>query len=136
VPTLIIQFETGCSPESFALIGPAVKARAPSTRHQRTSLARNMKASNFATIRNDSDLFAQDKLFEKSFEEVAMKNASRYRALASLCRQQAAYKPDQSWHLLGHAERWEHLAEAELADHFKECNGDNCSNDSDKAKAA
>jgi hypothetical protein len=97
---------------------------------------KEMKASNFATIRNDSDLFAQDKLFEKSFEEVAMKNASRYRALASLCRQQAAYKPDQSWHLLGQAERWEHLAEAELADHFKECNGDNCSNDSDKAKAA
>jgi hypothetical protein len=51
-----------------------------------------------------------------------MKNASRYRALASLCRQQAAYKPAQSWHLLGQAERWEHLAEEELASYFKECN--------------
>jgi hypothetical protein len=49
-----------------------------------------------------------------------MKNASHYRALASLCRQQAAYRPDQSWQLLGQAERWEHLAEAEVADLFKE----------------
>jgi hypothetical protein len=51
-----------------------------------------------------------------------MGNASRYRALASLCRQQAAYNPAQSWHLLGQAERWEHLAEEELASHFKDCN--------------
>jgi hypothetical protein len=51
-----------------------------------------------------------------------MKNASLYRALASLCRQQAAYKPAQSWDLLGQAERWEHLAEKELASYFKECN--------------
>jgi hypothetical protein len=51
-----------------------------------------------------------------------MKNASHYRALASLCRQQAAYNPSKSWHLLGQAERWEHLAEQELASHFKECN--------------
>jgi hypothetical protein len=51
-----------------------------------------------------------------------MKNASHYRALASLCRQQAAYGPDQSWRLLGQAERWEHLVEAEVAEHFKECN--------------
>jgi hypothetical protein len=53
-----------------------------------------------------------------------MKNASHYRALASLCRQQAAYNPLQSWHLLGEAERWEHLAVQELASHFKECNAD------------
>jgi hypothetical protein len=49
-------------------------------------------------------------------------NASRYRALASLCRQQAAYNPSNSWQLLGQAERWEHLAEAEIADCFKDCN--------------
>jgi hypothetical protein len=48
--------------------------------------------------------------------EPAMKKASHYRALALLFRQQAAYKPDQSWQLLSQAERWEHLAEAELAD--------------------
>jgi hypothetical protein len=53
-----------------------------------------------------------------------MKNAAQYRALASLCRQTAAYHPDKSWHLLGQAERWEHLAEVELASHFQECNAD------------
>jgi hypothetical protein len=53
-----------------------------------------------------------------------MKNASHYRALASLCRQQAAYNPTQSWHLLGQAERWENLAQQELASHFKDCNVD------------
>lgn len=51
-----------------------------------------------------------------------MKNAGQYRALASLCRQAATYNPDKSWKLLGQAERWEHLAEAELASHFIECN--------------
>jgi hypothetical protein len=51
-----------------------------------------------------------------------VEKASRYRALASLYRQQAAYSPFNSWHLLGQAERWEHLAEAEIADHFKNCN--------------
>jgi hypothetical protein len=53
-----------------------------------------------------------------------MKNASQYRALASLCRQTAAYNPDKSWSLLSQAERWEHLAKQELASHFKECNAD------------
>ena len=48
-----------------------------------------------------------------------MENVRRYRALASLCRQQAAYRPMQSWQLLGQAERWEHLAEAELEAHFR-----------------
>lgn len=51
-----------------------------------------------------------------------MGTASRYRALASLCRQQAAYNPSNSWHLLGQAERWEHLAETEISNHFKDCN--------------
>jgi hypothetical protein len=53
-----------------------------------------------------------------------MKNAAQYRALASLCRQQAAHNPLQNWELLGQAEWWEHLAEQELASHFKECNAD------------
>ena len=50
-----------------------------------------------------------------------MDKVRRYRALGSLCRQQAAYNPDQSWHLLGQAERWEHMAEEELAAHFNAC---------------
>ena len=54
-----------------------------------------------------------------------MGNASRYRALASLCRQQAAYNPSNSWHLLGQAERWEHLAEIEIAEQFQDANAGN-----------
>lgn len=55
-------------------------------------------------------------------ENSVMENVRRYRALASLCRQQAAYRPQQSWQLLGQAERWEHLAEAELEANFRACN--------------
>jgi hypothetical protein len=51
-----------------------------------------------------------------------MKNVSRYRAMGSLCRQQAAYNPAQSWKLLAQAEHWEHLAAVEMASHFEECN--------------
>jgi hypothetical protein len=51
-----------------------------------------------------------------------MENVRRYRAMGSLCRQSAEFNPLNSWKLLGDAERWEHLAEAEIASHFKECN--------------
>ena len=51
-----------------------------------------------------------------------MQNVSRYRALASLYRQHAAHDPDKSWYLLGQAERWEYLADAEVSDHFNDCN--------------
>ena len=53
-----------------------------------------------------------------------MKAAAQDRALASLARQTAAYNPDRSWQLLGEAERWEHLAEAKLASHFVDSDGD------------
>jgi hypothetical protein len=51
-----------------------------------------------------------------------MKNVRRLRARGSLCRQQAAYNPAQSWKLLAEAEYWEHLAQAETSSHFIECN--------------
>jgi hypothetical protein len=51
-----------------------------------------------------------------------MEKVRRYRAMGSLCRQSAVLNPLHSWKLLGDAERWEHLAEAEIALHFKECN--------------
>ncbi|GGI26641.1 hypothetical protein [Bradyrhizobium guangdongense] len=51
-----------------------------------------------------------------------MENVRRYRALASLCRQQAAYRPLQNWQLLGQAEHFEHLAELALKAHFDACN--------------
>jgi hypothetical protein len=51
-----------------------------------------------------------------------MENVRRYRALASLCRQQAAYRPLQNWELLGQAEHFEYLAELALKAHFDACN--------------
>ena len=47
--------------------------------------------------------------------EGVRKSAEAYRATAMLCRQQAACDPDNSWRLLGEAERWEYLAEQILA---------------------
>ncbi|BCA19535.1 hypothetical protein BDHH15_27500 [Bradyrhizobium diazoefficiens] len=54
--------------------------------------------------------------------EILMENVRRYRALASLCRQQAAYRPLQNWELLGQAEHFEYLAELALKAHFDACN--------------
>jgi hypothetical protein len=51
-----------------------------------------------------------------------MKKVRRLRAMGLLCRQRAAYNPDQRWKLLAEAEYWEHLADAELSAHFEECN--------------
>jgi hypothetical protein len=51
-----------------------------------------------------------------------MKNVRRLRAMGSLCRQQAAYNPSQSWKLLAEAEYWEHMAAVEMTSHFEECN--------------
>jgi hypothetical protein len=50
-----------------------------------------------------------------------MKNVRRLRAMGSLCRQQAAYNPSQSWKLLAEAEYWEHMAAVEMTFHFEEC---------------
>ena len=60
-----------------------------------------------------------------------MENVRRYRALASLCRQQAAYRPLQNWELLGQAEHFEYLAEVELKAHFDACNAQGDANVAD-----
>ena len=52
-----------------------------------------------------------------------MENIKHCRAAALLCRQRAALYPEASWHWLAEAERYEDLADAEIAAHFKECNG-------------
>jgi hypothetical protein len=46
-----------------------------------------------------------------------VQNIRRYRAMGSLCRQRAVFDPQNSWKHLGDAERWEHLAHAEIARH-------------------
>jgi hypothetical protein len=45
----------------------------------------------------------------------------RLRAMASLCRQQAAYNSMKKWKLLAEAEYWEHLAHLELSSYFQQC---------------
>jgi hypothetical protein len=50
------------------------------------------------------------------------KSAEEYRAMALLCRQQAACDPDKSWQLLGEAERWEYLADEQAASDLKRSN--------------
>lgn len=50
-----------------------------------------------------------------------METVRRLRAMASLCRQTAAYHPDRSWKLLAEAEYWDHLANDALIEHFEEC---------------
>ena len=42
--------------------------------------------------------------------------------MGSLHRQCAVLNPQQSRKHLGEAERWEHLAEAEISDYFRQCN--------------
>jgi hypothetical protein len=50
--------------------------------------------------------------------EAILENVRRYRAIASLHRQTAAFRPCQRWSLLDQAERWEHLAIIELEAYF------------------
>jgi hypothetical protein len=47
-----------------------------------------------------------------------LENVRRYRAVASLYRQTAAFRPLQRHSLLREAERWEHLAISELEVYF------------------
>jgi hypothetical protein len=50
--------------------------------------------------------------------EVVLENVRRYRAIASLYRQTAAFRPLQSCSLLGQAKEWEYRALAELETYF------------------
>ncbi|MGO8911971.1 MAG: hypothetical protein ACLQDM_21945 [Bradyrhizobium sp.] len=51
-------------------------------------------------------------------KEVVWEKVRRYRAIASLYRQTAAFRPLQSSSLLGHAKDWEYLALTELESYF------------------
>ncbi len=48
----------------------------------------------------------------------ALENVRRYRTIASLCRQTAAFRPAQKWTLLEQAHEWERLAMTELDAYF------------------
>jgi hypothetical protein len=47
-----------------------------------------------------------------------LENVRRYRTIASLCRQTAAFRPAQKWTLLAQAYEWERLATTELEGYF------------------
>ncbi len=47
---------------------------------------------------------------EAGLEADVLENVRRYRAIASLCRQTAAFRPEQKMSLLQQAEEWERLA--------------------------
>ncbi len=51
--------------------------------------------------------------------EAILENVRRYRAIASLHRQTAAFRPHQRWSLLDQAEHWEHLALVQLEAYFE-----------------
>ena len=51
-----------------------------------------------------------------------MKNVRDCRAMGSLFRQFAVFDPVHSSKFLIEAQRWEHLAEAEISDYFRQCN--------------
>jgi hypothetical protein len=44
-----------------------------------------------------------------------MRDLDRYRAMESLCRQNAVFRPLESWRLLAEAEMWHHKALEEIA---------------------
>jgi hypothetical protein len=50
--------------------------------------------------------------------QTVQEKVRRYRAIASLYRQTAAFRPLQRWSLLQQAEEWEHAAVTELEGYF------------------
>jgi hypothetical protein len=50
--------------------------------------------------------------------EMVLENVRRFRTIASIYRQTAAFRPEQSWSLLGQAKDWEYRALAELETYF------------------
>jgi hypothetical protein len=50
--------------------------------------------------------------------KAVLENVRRYRTIASLYRQTAAFRPDQKWSLLAQAFEYERLARTELEAHF------------------
>jgi hypothetical protein len=50
--------------------------------------------------------------------QAILENVRRYRGIASLYRQTAAFRPRQSWSLLAQAGEWEARALAELEAYF------------------
>ena len=55
--------------------------------------------------------------------EAVLENVRRYRAIASLHRHTAAFRPGRNWSLLEQAREWEYRAIAELESYFESIPG-------------
>jgi hypothetical protein len=53
--------------------------------------------------------------------KAVLENVRRYRTIASLYRQTAAFRPNQKWSLLAQAFEYERLARTELDGYFTGC---------------
>jgi hypothetical protein len=53
--------------------------------------------------------------------KAVLEDVRRYRTIASLYRQTAAFRPDQKWSLLAQAFEYERLARTELEGYFNGC---------------
>jgi hypothetical protein len=72
--------------------------------------------------RNDSVAKSVLKYFGQAGWRREMNNLVRYRAMESLCRQNAVFRPLDSWRLLAEAEMWHHKALEEIASRTSESN--------------
>jgi hypothetical protein len=53
-----------------------------------------------------------------------MKELIFCRAMGAMCRQRAAFYPEESWRFLAEAQLWEHRAVQIIEYHFADCNHD------------
>jgi hypothetical protein len=76
------------------------------------------------TLKKRDDTAAQSDLnnLGQAGRRREMNDLVRYRAMESLCRQSAVFRPLESWRLLAEAEMWHHKAQQEIASRFMECN--------------
>jgi hypothetical protein len=73
--------------------------------------------------RNDTVAKSVLRYFGQAGWRREMNDLVRYRAMESLCRQNAVFRPLDSWRLLAEAEMWHHKAQEEIASLFVESNG-------------
>ncbi len=65
-------------------------------------------------LKRDAVVSVEAVLQQALLDDAVLENVRRYRAIASLCRQTAAFRPVQRLSLLQQAEEWERLAIREL----------------------
>ena len=80
-------------------------------------LAKPASAKSYLELTRDAAVSVELILQQAVLNNAVQENVRRYRAIASLCRQTAAFRPGQKMTLLQQAEEWERLAIRELESH-------------------